>query len=222
MQDVPHAGSFTPITLDVNGRTHDCRVAPLQPLSETLRNNLGLTGTKVGCDAGDCGACTVAIGRVKNGKLVYEPANACILLVGQLHGCELVAVDDLSQDGVLHPVQSAMVKHHASQCGFCTPGFVMSLFALYHQGILPTRQQIVDQIAGAHAKQRLGLQLSAGLLLTNECSLSPPSDAEQSIGLVLLYGLWDTHFLEKLGDAERLRLHRGLQIFSPGRWQIVV
>ncbi len=130
------------------------KIVDLVPTSTTqtvldyLRLDEKSKGTKEGCNEGDCGACTVAIGRVKNGKLVYEPANACILLVGQLHGCELVAVDDLSQDGVLHPVQSAMVKHHASQCGFCTPGFVMSLFALYHQGISPTRQQIVDQIAG--------------------------------------------------------------------------
>ena len=90
----------------------------------------------------------MAIGRIKNGQLVYEPANACILLVGQLHGCELVTVDDLAQGNTLHPVQNAMVKHHGSQCGFCTPGFVMSLFTLYHAGHAPTRAEIVDHIAG--------------------------------------------------------------------------
>jgi xanthine dehydrogenase small subunit len=119
-----------------------------QTVLEWLRLEERSMGTKEGCNEGDCGACTVAIGRVKNGKLVYEPANACIMLVGQLHGCELVTVDDLARDGVLHPVQDAMVKHHASQCGFCTPGFVMALFTLYHQGKAPTRQEIVDHIAG--------------------------------------------------------------------------
>jgi xanthine dehydrogenase small subunit len=105
-------------------------------------------GTKEGCNEGDCGACTVAVGRVKQGRLVYEPANACIMLVGQLQGCDLVTVDDLARDDILHPVQTAMVKHHASQCGFCTPGFVMSLFTLYHAGHVPTRSEIVDHIAG--------------------------------------------------------------------------
>jgi xanthine dehydrogenase small subunit len=121
---------------------------PTQTVLEYLRLEEKSVGTKEGCNEGDCGACTVAIGRVKNGKLVYEPANACILLVGQLHGCELVTVDDLAKDNVLHPVQAAMVKHHASQCGFCTPGFVMALFTLYHAGKKPTRQDIVDHIAG--------------------------------------------------------------------------
>jgi xanthine dehydrogenase small subunit len=121
---------------------------PTQTVLDYLRLDEKSRGTKEGCNEGDCGACTVAIGRVKNGKLVYEPANACILFVGQLHGCELVTVDDLMQDNVLHPVQDAMVKHHGSQCGFCTPGFIMSLFTLYHQNHAPSRAEIVDHIAG--------------------------------------------------------------------------
>ncbi len=122
--------------------------SPTQTVLDYLRLDEKFTGTKEGCNEGDCGACTVAIGRVKGGTLIYEPVNACILLVGQLHGCELITVDDLASEHVLHPVQQAMVKHHASQCGFCTPGFVMSLFTLYHSGLRPTRQQIVDHIAG--------------------------------------------------------------------------
>ena len=121
---------------------------PTQTVLDYLRLDEKSKGTKEGCNEGDCGACTVAIGRVKNGKLVYEPVNACILFVGQLHGCELVTVDDLMQNNVLHPVQAAMVTHHASQCGFCTPGFVMALFTLYHQNHAPTRAEIVDHIAG--------------------------------------------------------------------------
>jgi xanthine dehydrogenase small subunit len=125
-----------------------CPANPTQTVLDYLRLEEKSKGTKEGCNEGDCGACTVALGRLKNGKLVYEPVNACILLVGQLHGSDLVTVDDLMQDNILHPVQDAMVRHHASQCGFCTPGFVMSLFTLYHEHKTPTRQEIVDHIAG--------------------------------------------------------------------------
>jgi xanthine dehydrogenase small subunit len=105
-------------------------------------------GTKEGCNEGDCGACTVALGTLRDGRVVYEPVNACILLMGQLHGKELITVDDLADGGTLHPVQKSMVDLHGSQCGFCTPGFVMALFTLYHAGNKPTRQEIVDHIAG--------------------------------------------------------------------------
>ncbi len=125
-----------------------CPANPTQTVLDYLRLEEKSKGTKEGCNEGDCGACTVALGRLKNRKLVYEPVNACILLVGQLHGSDLVTVDDLMQDNILHPVQDAMVRHHASQCGFCTPGFVMSLFTLYHEHKTPTRQEIVDHIAG--------------------------------------------------------------------------
>ncbi len=122
--------------------------APMRTLLDYLRLDEKSMGTKEGCNEGDCGACTVAIGSLRGGKIVYEPVNACILLMGHLHGKELVTVDDLAQHGSLHPVQQAMVDHHGSQCGFCTPGFIMSLFTLYHAGHAPTRQQIVDQLAG--------------------------------------------------------------------------
>jgi xanthine dehydrogenase small subunit len=105
-------------------------------------------GTKEGCNEGDCGACTVALGSLRDGRIVYEPVNACILLMGHLDGKELVTVDDLADGDTLHPVQQAMVDNHGSQCGFCTPGFVMALFTLYHAGRKPTRREIVDHIAG--------------------------------------------------------------------------
>ena len=121
---------------------------PMQTVLDYLRLEEKSKGTKEGCNEGDCGACTVAIGHVRNGMLVYEPANACILLMGHLHGKELVTVDDLAKDGVLHPVQQAMVEAHASQCGFCTPGFVMSLFVLYQRTGKVDRQHVVDALAG--------------------------------------------------------------------------
>ena len=123
-------------------------VPPMQTVLDYLRLVERARGTKEGCNEGDCGACTVALGRLRGGKLVYEPVNACILLVAQLDGAELVTVDDLSDGEALHPVQQAMVDTHGSQCGFCTPGFIMSLFTLYHAGKAPTRQEIADHIAG--------------------------------------------------------------------------
>ncbi len=125
-------------------------VAPTTMLLDWLREAEGAKGTKEGCREGDCGACTVAVGRLRDGRLTYEPINACIRLLGQVDGCEVVTVEDLAEDdGALHPVQEAMVAHHASQCGFCTPGFVMSLFTLFQatKGEV-SRDQVNDWIAG--------------------------------------------------------------------------
>ncbi|WEK49071.1 MAG: xanthine dehydrogenase small subunit [Candidatus Kaistia colombiensis] len=124
-------------------------VDPTTTLLDHLRLTEGATGTKEGCGEGDCGACTVAIGRARNGKVVYEPVNACIQLLGMVDGAEIVAVEDLAEGTELHPVQAAMVEKHGSQCGFCTPGFVMSLFSLY-QGTdgAVGRDQVNDAIAG--------------------------------------------------------------------------
>lgn len=131
------------------GQVVDHRINnPMQTVLDYLRLEEKFKGTKEGCNEGDCGACTVALGRLRDGKVVYEPANACILLMGHLHGCELVTVEDLSLGGTLHPVQQAMVEQHGSQCGFCTPGIVMSLFVLYHAPGKPDRKAIVDQLAG--------------------------------------------------------------------------
>ena len=125
-------------------------VDPTTTLLDYLRESEGATGTKEGCGEGDCGACTVAIGRMRDGKLVYEPVNACIQLLGQVDGAEVVTIEDLAApDGTLHPIQSEMVARHASQCGFCTPGFVMALFAMYQStdGAV-TREEVNDWIAG--------------------------------------------------------------------------
>ena len=125
-------------------------VPPDMMLLDYLRETEGATGTKEGCREGDCGACTVVLGRLRDGELAYEPVNACILLLGQADGAEVVTVEDLAQaDGTLHPVQAAMVDKHASQCGFCTPGFVMSLFALYQSTAGPVeRDEVNDWLAG--------------------------------------------------------------------------
>jgi len=107
-------------------------LSPTLTLLNYLRINENLTGTKEGCAEGDCGACTVVIGELVGGKLSYRAVNACILFVSMLDGKQILTVEHLkNRDGSLHPVQQAMVDLHASQCGFCTPGIVMSGFALY-------------------------------------------------------------------------------------------
>ena len=114
-----------------------------------LRLREGSTGTKEGCCEGDCGACTVVVGQETDGDIQYQPINSCITLLGMVNGLDVITVDDLAANGKLHPVQQALVDKHGSQCGFCTPGFVMSLFALYESEAEPaSRKTITDQLAG--------------------------------------------------------------------------
>ena len=125
------------------------RFSPRTTLLDWLRLQERLIGTKEGCAEGDCGACTVVIVRERGSRLVYEPVNSCITMLGQIDGAELITVEDLADDGVLHPVQEAMAREHGSQCGFCTPGIVMSLFAHYHEcGGATNRDNINDALAG--------------------------------------------------------------------------
>jgi xanthine dehydrogenase small subunit len=124
------------------------RFSPRATVLDWLREEMGARGTKEGCAEGDCGACTVVLARLRGGRLAYEPFNACILLLGQLDGAELISVEDLAAGGELHPLQQAMVDAHASQCGFCTPGIVMSLFAAYHSDRPLTYSGLCDQLAG--------------------------------------------------------------------------
>jgi len=128
--------------------------APTRTVLEWLREDARCTGTKEGCAEGDCGACTVVVGELDAaGGVSLQPVNACIRFLPTLDGKALFTVEDLAApDGTLHPVQQALVDCHGSQCGFCTPGFVMSLWACFQRhsaaGTVPTRQQLADDLSG--------------------------------------------------------------------------
>jgi xanthine dehydrogenase small subunit len=124
-------------------------VAPDQTLLDWLRLSKNLKGSKEGCAEGDCGACTVLVGKRVGKELVYESVNACIRFVGSLDACHVVTIEHVSADAEhLHPVQQAMVDFHGSQCGFCTPGFVMSLYGLWMKTPKPSDLDIEKALQG--------------------------------------------------------------------------
>ena len=125
-------------------------IDPNLTVLQYLRDERFKSGTKEGCASGDCGACTVVLAELSkdNQALNYKSINACISFVGSLHGKQLITVEDLKQGAKLHHVQQAMVDNHGSQCGFCTPGFVMSSFALHKQNSTPDRAQVLEALAG--------------------------------------------------------------------------
>ena len=124
-------------------------IDPNETILNYVRLNLKKTGTKEGCAEGGCGACTVVLGDLKNNKIDYQAINSCIAFVPSLEGKQLILVEDLvSKNGALHIVQDAMINYHGSQCGFCTPGFVMSLFAMYKNFSSYNKENIQDSISG--------------------------------------------------------------------------
>lgn len=167
---------------------------PTLTVLDWLRLERRMTGSKEGCAEGDCGACTVIVGRLDHGVLRYEAINACIRFLPTLDGCHLLTVEHLKgADGALHPVQQALVDCHGSQCGFCTPGFVMSLFALWLNEDAPSVSRIEDALAGnlcrctgyepiiAAAQQMYRLGRSDGLAIRRDAiqaQLQALTDAE--------------------------------------------
>ena len=122
---------------------------PNETILNFIRLKLKKTGTKEGCAEGGCGACTIVLGELINNNIQYKAINACIAFLPILNGKQLILVEDLvSSDGKLHPVQNAMVEFHGSQCGFCTPGFVMSMFAMYKNNKSLNDEIINDSLSG--------------------------------------------------------------------------
>ncbi len=128
------------LSFTLNGSPVDVIVTPTETLLDVLREKLGMTGPKRGCDDGDCGACTVI--------LDGEPVRSCLTLAITVGGKSVTTVEGLSPDGDLHPLQKAFHEHGAFQCGFCTPGMLMSAKALLDHNPNPTRQQIREHMAG--------------------------------------------------------------------------
>jgi len=122
------------ITLTINGTVHSGQVEPRKLLVDFLREDLGLTGSHVGCEHGICGACTILI----NG----ESARSCLMLAVQANGAELMTVEGLAADGKLHPLQAAFWEHHGLQCGFCTPGMLMAAYDLLQTNPTPSEEEI--------------------------------------------------------------------------------
>ena len=130
-----------PVAVRINGTTYERTVEPRLLLSDFLRGDLGLTGTHVGCEHGVCGACTVL--------LDGEPVRSCLLFAVQTHEHEVQTVESLSSDmSQLHPLQAAFREAHGLQCGFCTPGFLMTLVAFLRDNPNPTREEVREAISG--------------------------------------------------------------------------
>lgn len=128
------------IRLTVNGAGHEAEVESRLLLVHLLRDVLRLTGTHIGCDTTHCGACTVL--------LDGEPVKSCTVLAVQAHGREVMTVEGLEQNGELHPVQQGFMEEHGLQCGYCTPGMMMTSFALLRRNSKPTEAEIREAISG--------------------------------------------------------------------------
>ena len=131
--------TFT-LSVKVNGKSYERTIDPRILLSDFLRNDLGLTGTHVGCEHGVCGACTVLFDG--------EPVRSCLMFAPQAHGHEILTVEGLGTIDELHPLQSAFQEAHALQCGFCTPGFLMTLLPYLEDNPNPTEEEIREAISG--------------------------------------------------------------------------
>jgi aerobic-type carbon monoxide dehydrogenase small subunit (CoxS/CutS family) len=128
------------VNVEVNGQVHERDVEPRTLLSDFIRHDLGLTGTKVGCEHGVCGACTV--------QLDGEAVRSCLMLAVQARGRSLRTIEALGEGGASHPLQRAFTEKHALQCGFCTPGFLMSLEAFLRDNPDPDEEEIREALAG--------------------------------------------------------------------------
>lgn len=128
------------VNMVVNGKPVSVDIKPYARLIDVIREDLGLTGTKEGCGVGECGACTVIV----DGKAV----SSCLTLAASMEGKSIITVEGLMENDKLHPIQQAFIDHHALQCGFCTPGFIMSTKALLDESPNPTRDEIKTGISG--------------------------------------------------------------------------
>ncbi len=133
-------GQTAPIGVTINGSTESLDVEPRRSLADVIREDVGLTGTHLGCEHGVCGACTVLVDG--------EPARSCLMLAVQADGAEITTIEGLARDGDMHPVQRAMYEAMSFQCAFCSPGFLMSTVALLRDNPDPTEDEIREELSG--------------------------------------------------------------------------
>jgi carbon-monoxide dehydrogenase small subunit len=136
----PWGDQMLPIRLRVNGADHQIEVSVRRTLAETIREELGLTGTHLGCEHGVCGACTVAIDA--------EPVRSCLMLAAQADGRSITTIEGLAVGGVLHPVQQGMHERHGFQCAFCAPGFLITAACLLERNPHASREEIREELSG--------------------------------------------------------------------------
>lgn len=167
--------STTPVTLRVNSEEHRLDLDPRATLLDTLRERLGLTGTKKGCDRGECGACTVHVDG--------ERALSCLMLAVMAEGREITTIEGLAgEGGALHPVQAAFIEHDAFQCGYCTPGQIMSAVACIREGHASSESEVAENMSGnlcrcaAYPQIRAAVLAAAGTM--SPAAAVPAADAE--------------------------------------------
>ena len=150
----------TTIRFELNGKKEEIRIDSNLTLLWVLRNQFGLTGTKFGCGEGYCNACTVIVGN--------RPMQSCLMTIGEVNGKKVITIEGIAKDDTLHPIQEAFVKHDAMQCGYCTPGMIMSAYGLLLRNPNPTREEIIKGMdhnlcrCGAHVRIVEAIEEAAG------------------------------------------------------------